>query len=254
MSEPKRVRSWLWKPVGDLPSFTTGYDERYVEALLRGLTRNLSPPWRLELWVDDYWEEKLCPDSFLSLIPFSGQDAGGWTRMLEIFSYPPDPGERILALGLDSLITGNCDWLFEWKEAPCGFIRDPLNPGTISNSVMTFDLQGAADLWSRYVEIRRGSARRRDRRQAGFPDDLRIFGCPSEMMLMRRYWEERPTPLLEDEPRKLLSYKCHTRGGIPPAGFDPSIVYFHGSPKPHELPREHPLWPLFNLPVTETPS
>lgn len=237
-----RIRSWLWRGRNDLPGFSDNvYGLEYVRALLGGLGRNLTGRWQLELWVDDFWAphvealwlEVPLSRTTLSTVRFRGDDAGGWSRMLEIFhpEHAPARGERILAVGLDSIFVGPCDWLFDWKKAPCGWIVDPYYPKTISNSVMTFNEEGASLLWERYQD-----AKAKDFSGA------RIFDLPSEMMLMRQVQEEKRWPVLEETPRRLLSYKAHTAQGVPkdPA-CDPRVIYFHGSPKPGELAATNPL-------------
>lgn len=235
----KRIVSWLWKPTGELPGFTEGYDERYVIALLRGLGRNLTPPWRLELFVDNHWREALESRSLEHLrLHAITEPMEGWSHMMQIFSpaHRPARGERILAVGLDTIIVGDCDWLLGWDEADLGWIRDPLSPGTISNSVMTFNSLGAELLWDRYQEAK----------AQNFPARYRIFDQPSEMMIQRSIYEEHPFPLLEEEPRRLLSYKKHTREGVFWPGGRVSVVYFHGSPKPHELEMGNPLLDMWD--------
>lgn len=247
----KRVVTWLWKPRGDLPEFTTQYGVEYVRALLTGLGRNLSPPWRLELWVDENWMQALRlwlevhPEfrftDRLRLIPIT-EPMVGWAHMMEIFhpDHRPGQGERVLALGLDSIIVGNCDWLFEWDQADCGWIRDPLDSRTISNSVMTYDRNGAMCLWDIYQEAKREK----------FPKWCRMFDQPSEMMIMREHFSKYIHPLLNEDPPengpRLLSYKVQTNQGVYWPGWDVSVVYFHGSPKPHELPETNPLRQLWH--------
>ncbi len=256
----KLIRSWLWQPEGEeLPEFTRHYDARYVWALIAGLGRNLTPPWKLQLWVDKEWEFRLFQElahrplmvPFLELVPFTGHDCGGWSRMMEIYrpGCRPEGSDRVLAVGLDTIITGNCDWLFEWDKAPVGFIRDPFVPTTISNSVSTFNREGAAELWTRHV-------RALETHYGG----LTQFDRPSEMHLMRQWWEaswwngrdrwpendgKHRMPCLEEVPQKLLSYKAHTKHGEHRGS--PSCIYFHGSPKPHELALENPLYELWNV-------
>jgi len=187
-----------------------------------------------------------CPEEYrsLQLVPFSTYGVGGWSHMMEIF-HPdytaPFSRQRILALGLDPIITGNCDWLFEWENGDCGWIRDPYKPWTICNGVMTFNRAGAADMWNRFMEAR----------ESRFSEFLNM-GLPSEMVLMRRAWEEggkQEVELLEGKPDKLLSYKAHIPLVALPGEASyimPSIVYFHGSPKPHELENGHWLKKIWN--------
>ncbi len=40
-------------------------------------------------------------------------------------------------------------------------------------------------------------------------------------------------------PQKLLSYKVHVMRGANPWAMKSSIVYFHGTPKPHARPSEN---------------
>lgn len=231
----KRIVSWWWQGTGELPGFSDNvYTEEYVAMLLRGVARHITPPWRLDLFVDeacwkrfDRFDLRLPTD--LKLIRFRNWGVGGWSHMCECFhpDYWPQPGDRVLAIGLDSIITGSLDWLFEWNEAPCGFIRDPLVPETISNAVMTFDRQGAVRLWDAFLNAREKKF-----------EGMKIFDLPSEMMMMRKLWEKERWPLLEEEPRRLLSYKVDREKFAPEA----SVVYFHGNPKPHALEKDDPIY------------
>jgi hypothetical protein len=221
----RRVRSWLWNKDGKTPDYSDGvYDHKYVYNLLCGLNRYLCPPWHLELWVDEFWYERRlffeAAHHCLSLVRFTDEEKGGWTRMMQIYGpeHRPEEGERILAVGMDTIITGDIDWLFEWDEAPCGFPYDPYVTDTICNGVSTFDRKGADILWKAYLS------------QDFDNDDMWMGNKPSEMMLMRKVWKEHGWPVLDDS--TLFSFKAHyqqKREGTP------CIVYFHGIPKPHDI-------------------
>ena len=60
-----------------------------------------------------------------------------------------------------------------------------------------------------------------------------MFDAPSEMMTFRRLYNDVPR-LDTIFKGRILSYKAHILPK-PERIPDTSIIYFHGSPKPHEL-------------------
>jgi len=77
-----------------------GYQEGdYVGKLFRGLSRNTSVPFEFECVTASKYP--------------------GWWGKLEVF----DPPERVIFLDLDTVITGNVDFLFEYN-GPFAILRD----------------------------------------------------------------------------------------------------------------------------------
>ena len=60
-------------------------------------------------------------------------------------------------------------------------------------------------------------------------------GHPSEMVLLRNYYGD--SPCLDHYFPEIASYKMHIQTKFVSIR-ESSIIYFHGKPKPHELPGE----------------
>ena len=165
-------------------------------------------------------------------VPFLGLGVGGWSNVLELFgwSHVWEPKERHLAVGLDTVFVGNCDWLFEWSADPVGLPLDPYAAPVPCDAVISFSMRGSIATWGEFLESR----------QSGMKGDL-YANKPSEMALLRRMYAENGWRPLEKKPHRLLSYKKHVRDerrSIDGA----SIVYFHGKPKPTDLPKDDPVF------------
>lgn len=223
------VMTCLWKGE-DLPGYSNDvYRPEHVANLAAGVRRHI-PDSRLVVLADDHYAPLIDPLP-VDVIGFSGWGCGGWSNVLEAFRpglRPPD-GDRVLLVGLDTVIVGDCEWLFEWRDAPIGLPLDPYHHPEVCDAVVTFDAEGADLVWSAFLESRKDEMR----------GDL-FMGKPSEMALLRRLRARYGWDTLEPEPRgRLMSYKVHV---LPDFAFDgASIVYFHGEPKPDELDTRNPI-------------
>lgn len=240
-----RYYACLWDG-RDLPHYSgKAYDVRYVLNLLRNIRRH-DPQGHLTMLVDPvYWSEVRDTLGLESehhrLAPFRGDDVGGWSRVLEIFrpDLRPDSDQRCLAVGLDTVFVDNPQWLFDWNLHPVGLPLDPYSNHHACDAVIGFSLEGAEMIWARYLK---------ERAKNRMADCL--FGrLPSEMVLLRHMWKENQWAPWEPKPRKLLSYKCHVLGFRHPKDTAPRpvpmdeaiVVYFHGNPKPKDLPKDDPI-------------
>ena len=230
-----RIFCCLWKGE-DLPGFSADkYDVSDVAKLARGFRRHLTVEHEFVLIVDanyDYAARTLLPDDLVTVLPMEGWGIGGWSNMLEPYRPGLRSSERSLLVGLDTIVVGNCDWLFEWDEAPMGLPWDPFQKETVCDAVVTWDKHGAEIVWEAFLKSRKD----------GMKCHL-LFGRPSEMILFRDLWTQLGWPTLELTPKRLLSYKCHVKGrsGRDRSWDKASIVYFHGNPKPCHLHKTHPL-------------
>lgn len=156
-------------------------------------------------------------------VPFQGHDVGGWSRILEAFrpDLHPEPGERLVMVGLDTCITGPCGWLWEWNLSPVGLPLDPYHAPKPCNAVMTWDASGARDVWGEF-------------KASGNMHAYRLCGVPSEMALLRALYVARGWKPLEEEPKRLRSYKVHGYSA------EASLIYFHGRPKMDQIPQTDP--------------
>lgn len=227
--------SCLWKGE-DLPAYSNNaYDVSDLERLWRGVQRSVPPPYRMVVLIDEHYEAKIDRQDTLygvTFAPFKGDGCGGWSNMLEAFRpwLRPQGDERVVLVGLDTVFVGDCSWLFEWDRAPVGLPWDPFETETVCDGVVSFDEPGAQLVWDAFIH-------ERDRNQM---KDHVLAGKPSEMMLLRALWRLHDWPTLEPVPRRLLSYKVHVKAKKM-AWEDASIVYFHGKPKPKDLPEDHPI-------------
>lgn len=225
----RRVIACLWEGDESLPDYSRGkYGADDVEKLLDGIERHVSDG-QLIMLVDEWGGDVLSPmwaGRDVSVVPFAYPDPGGWGRMLEAFrpTLWPKQGERNLLVGLDTVLTGDCDWLFEWDKSPVGLPLDPYNAPQVCNAVVSYDAEGAAIVW----------------RARGRVADTKYAGVPSEMALLRKLYVEQGWSPLEDTPTKLLSYKVHVRDRRRSL-HNASVVYFHGRSKPADLPEDDPV-------------
>jgi len=228
-----KVFCCLWNGT-DLPNYSGGvYDLTWVDRLHRNIQRRL-PGGSLTVLVDMFYWDKIVqtygPAVPYHVIPLLELGIGGWSNVLEIFApdLRPAEGQRHLAVGLDTVFISDPSWLFQWCAAPVGLPRDPIFTKTVCDAVISFDAEGASIVWD---EFQRASDSRMSR--------YLMMNRPSEMMLLRSLWDKYQWPMLEPEPRQLLSYKCHVqKTGLCP---ETSVVYFHGRPKMIDLPQTDPI-------------
>lgn len=271
----RRVICCLWAG-DDLPSYSANkYTEYDVARLRRLIRKHLPGEHTFNVMTDAVWfsklsalqstlyettqgffehdlnskEEELSPPytaskssvlnelSDVELWRFTGTDCGGWSKVLEAFGLPPDK-DRTLLIGLDTVPINDISWLFDWDESPVGLPWDPLFTDVACDAVVTFNNEGAQQVTQRYSKERLNGMK-----------DYLMGIRPSEMMLLRAMFKENKWSALEPfPPKKLLSYKAHVKPvcgpflGVGPIPLDEaSIVYFHGTPKPGELPLEDPI-------------
>jgi hypothetical protein len=229
-----RVFSCLWQGT-DLPGFSNdAYSPVYVDRLRKGVEKHV-PNGQLTMVCDEFYYDKLQGDprfKAVRLERFDGHGIGGWTNMLEVFreGLRPKMGRRHILVGLDTVFVGNSKWLFDWDKSPIGLPLDPYKAPLPCNAVTTFNFEGAAFIWDAF-EVAKTD---------GFKDYM-MFGCASEMSLLRFLYEQEKWYPLEPRAKKLLSYKVHWNQMRNPFLESPSMVYFHGRPKPHEMTPHDPV-------------
>ncbi len=191
------VCTLLWQPNAASRDFSRMYDESWVERLHRGFARNLTVPFRLVLFTD---RERSFVEPVEQVVqPDLGQ--GGYGDCIRPYAL----NSPMILVGLDTIVTGNCDelalWCFE-KTVLC-LPRDPYRPHQAINGVGLVP--------------------------AGHGRIASEHHGENDMVHVRRY----PHRLIDDEfPGMVRSYKGHAeKHGLG----DTRIVYFHGLKKPHEL-------------------
>lgn len=196
------VATLLWDPNSRSKDFSTCYDESWVEKLYRGFRRNLTVPMRFICFTDHkrkFQEPDIQQYAIESPIP-------DYSTCIE----PYRLGAPMILVGLDTVITGNCDHLADYcfdQKVPA-YPLDPYHPERVCNGVSLVP----ADMSHIYYSHR----------------------GENDMDWIRRFNHK----VIDKEfPNHVVSYKGHVKKSN--LG-DARIVYFHGREKPHELP--HVQW------------
>jgi len=245
----------------DLPGYSANqYTELDVWNLWRGVHQHVTNG-RLTVLADETWYERLTApkaaetskhltdeevvaiEHTLNVRPMKGHGTKhrGWTHVFEAFD--PDlrkaldvrAGQRLVAVGLDTIFVRNSDWLWEWEMSPVGLPADPYSlNGAPCDAVITMNLEGSRQIWDEWV-----------RSEAADPGSFphMYAGKPSEMALLQACYARLGWTKLEgDTMDKLASYKALVKPyGLPD---HTTVVYFHGKPKPRDLRATDPIGKL----------
>lgn len=190
------VATLLWDANKASKSFSSMYDEEWVNRLYRGFARNLTRPFRFVCFTDR--ARTFCDGVELEYMHTAEPDYGACIEAFRV------DGPAIIC-GLDTVVTGNVDHLADWCEASdrLGLPRDPYRPHIACNGVILAPA-GSARIYNEW-------------------------SGENDMDWCRAY----PHAFIDDEfPGQVVSYKGHVqRNGLG----DARIVYFHGEQKPHQL-------------------
>ena len=174
-----------------VPEFSRCYTPEWVDKLYRGVLRHYKKDFRFVCLTDrEYkFEERI-------------EQQPLWTTKWEAACqqlYGVE-AERLVLLGLDTVITGNLHEIFHYR-GPLAVPRDPYHPERPCNGVVLC------------------------------PTRLDLAHSPvqNDMRVLDKYDKEWLDDLF---PGQIRSYKVHVQGQD--LG-DARIVYFHGIPKPHAL-------------------
>ena len=194
------------------------YDESWVDKLYRGIERNLTIPFEF-ICLTEKTRRFLEP---IKQVRFSRSvDQYGWMSLMEW--YRPDlcTGNRC-TIGLDTIITGPLDDIFNYKPEKVALCTDPYHPHLICNAITLSTPAFAEEIWNIWLN-----------NEQKILTECTLFGAPSEMVLLRKLYGN--SPRIDDMfPGRIVSYKVN----IVPMNIaveDTSIIYFHGEPKPHLL-------------------
>jgi hypothetical protein len=186
-------------------SFSSMYDESWVEKLYRGFKRNCTLPFEFICWSekDRTYSEPITQMRITSPKP-------GYADCIE----PYRLNRPMILVGLDTVVTGNIDHLARYcLESPkLAVPRDPFFPETVCNGVALVP-EGQDWVWKNH----KGE------------NDMDWIRSLSRKDVIDNIF-----------PGHVVSYKGHVMfEGVG----DARIVYFHGEQKPHQLDepwiREH---------------
>jgi hypothetical protein len=207
-----------------VPAHSRGiYDASWVDKLYRGVARNTMVPFRFVCLVNQPYDFE---EDVTSVRLWDPEEE--WMAINEI--YRNDLGvERGVFFGLDTIIVGNLDELLTWS-GDFGLLSDPFRHQTICNGIVSFGRAWADRLWDDWNEDR-------EKIRA----TCQINGSPSEMAFLRQ--RKDPAWVLLDKtwPGRFLSYKASGLKHQEMISEEARVVYFHGKPKPHQLPEASPL-------------
>lgn len=190
------VATLLWEPNGHSLPFSRCYDESWVTRLYDGFARNLTVPWRFVLFTD---RPRDLPAAIKQeMLRTATPDYG---TCIEPYRY----GVQMILVGLDTVVTGNCDHFAEYcaNANKIGLPRDPYALHRACNGVALVP--------------------------DGFQSVFRNWKGENDMDWMR----QQPHVFADDIfPEQIVSYK----GAVRDKGLgDARIVYFHGNEKPHQI-------------------
>lgn len=191
------VATLFWEANSGSRNFSRCYSEEWVEKLYRGFSRNLSQPFRFVCFTDQdrTFSEPIEQKRIKAKVP-------DYSTCIE----PYRMGVPMILVGLDTVVTGNCDALADYCMTADRFAlpRDPYHPQIACNGVALVP--------------------------AGHRKVASQHRGENDMVWCRKF----PHRFIDDEfPGAVRSYKGHVeKRGLG----DTRIVYFHGERKPHQLP------------------
>lgn len=192
------VACCLWDTNAKSLHFSRMYDETWAEKLYRGFKRNLSVPFRFVVFTDhprDFAERAIEQELLGCELDYGA--------MIEPFRL----NEPSIIVGLDTIVTGNCDHLAAYclGADKVAVPRDPFYPDKVCNGVALVPGGKRGEFYDSHDgEKDMDWIRSRD---VAVIDDL----FPGQVLSFKRH-------VLRSE------WSEETR-----------IVYFHGEKKPHEL-------------------
>lgn len=190
------VATLFWQANRHSKPFSSIYTEEWVEKLYRGFARNLTVPFRFVCYVDRPREfaEPIGQRLLISKEPSYGDCI-----------QPYELGEPTILVGLDTVVTGNCDHLADYclSADVIALPRDPYRPVQACNGVALVP-GGNAHVWTHW-------------------------NGENDMVWMRKQEHVFIDDLF---PGQVQSWK----GAVSKRGLDDTrICYFHGEAKPHQL-------------------
>lgn len=133
-----------------------GYTWDYVERLYNMLNRHITPDIRLHVYTES---ERSVPNKFIKHKLTDWQIAGrkrSWWYKIQLFN-PEHHSGPLLYFDLDTIITGNIDWIWQTPTEYLWAVRDFKHlwrPGFngINSSVMWWDTSKYAYIWENFKQ------------------------------------------------------------------------------------------------------
>ena len=197
------------------------YDESWVDKLYRGIERNYNGTFGFICLTEKTRRFK----EPIRQVRFSRSvDQYGWMSLME--QYRPDLciGNRC-TMGLDTIITGPLNDIFEYSPEKVALCTDPYHPHLVCNAITLATPEFAEEIWNIWLNDEQKILK-----------ECTLFGAPSEMVLLRKLYGN--SPRIDDMfPGRIVSYRVDV-ASMNIAVEDTSIIYFHGTTKPHQVNKE----------------
>ena len=213
------------------------YDWTYVEKLYSMLCRNMSVPVILHVFTE---EDRVVPEPFVKHVLDEWENINGprkaWWYKMQLFN-PKHFDGTLLYFDLDTVITGNLDWILDSCPQSFWAIRDYKylwrnNWNGINSSVMYWHVPTFEYIWQ---EFNQGNPNEIAKRYPGDQDfitekihnsQLRFFDKES---IVSWRWQ------IKDGGLDMVSRSYRQPGSGSVLTPNASILVFHGKPKPHEV-------------------
>lgn len=213
------------------------YDWTYVDTLYNMLSRNISSGIRLHVYTET---ERAVPSHMIKHClddwPEVSRPKKAWWYKMQLFNTQHHAG-TLLYFDLDTVITGNLDWIqslntrYFWTINDFRYLWKPGFQG-INSSMMWWDTRNYSHVWNEFVSH---NLQALTRKYHGDQDYLTA-------VLDRRYLKFFDHASVQSWRWQALDGGMNfakRRHNLPNTGttIDPatSVLIFHGSPKPHEI-------------------
>ena len=203
------------------------YTPEWVDKLYRGIARNYSGTFDFICLTDKNYKFK---EPIKNVRLTESVDEYGWMCMVDMYRPGLCKGQRFTA-GLDTIITGPLDDILNHKTK-IALCTDPIYPELVCNAVTSASPEFCEEMWKMY-QWKKKDWLRECLLSLEVKDTNKVVIVPSEMDVLRRYYNDSEK-LDVIFPFRILSYKISINHDRRLLGTS-SIVYFHGTPKPHEL-------------------
>ncbi len=189
------------------------YGPHYVNILFAALKRNAALDFRFVCFTDD--RSGLNPKIEARPIPYQLK---GWWCKIPLFAPPPCiADDQIIAIDLDVVITGNIDWLLNWRGDFCA-VRDWTRSKYYNGSLWSLRPGCCTNVWENFIDC--GDAVMKDY----YSDQEWIRECIPDAENFQELF-----------PGKVLGFNQHYANlEKPRLDENASIYLFHGFPKPSE--------------------
>ena len=193
------------------------YGPEYVNRLYNGIKRNCSLPFELHCFTDD--SNGIDGRVITHPLPHSDTIFSWWNKIW-LFSdeVPFEKDERLFYLDLDTLITGNIDYLLMDNTGGLVMLQDfywglAKSATQSASGVMAWNAKRHTHVWNSFIAEPHGAM------QSVHPHGDQVF-IGKALRNNISYWQDL-------YPNQIVSFKVHCRETLPASA---KIVCFHGNP------------------------